>query len=374
MATRQARSTGADVAICEDCKKEGPRKRVRGNRGKRVLVSLEIAAINGHVECLQALLNAGADVNYVNSKNENTALALAAANGKDQCVELLIKAGADVNNADYKGNTALMLASGHGNIKSVELLLEAGADVNKRDIGGDTALMFAISHNDILTLLIKAGADVNSVNETGSTAVHSFAVSRGDGKCAETLAKAGADLNFLCDGQTPLMYATVEECYKSAEALINSGADVNKVNEGGANVLHWAPGSSKAFYELFIKAGVDVNAKTSHKGQTPLLLCMDCSCSSQYDVAEMLIEADVNITWDGNLPTALFYADETGSVKLLLRSGARINIRNNDGNNALERWLVRKKKQGRNKGEKLDEFCLVLLAAGETVNEVKCPV
>ena len=212
--------------------------------------------------------------------------------------------------------------------------------------------------------MIKAGADVNAVNKIGSTAVHSFAISSGDWKCADTLAKAGADLNFLCDDKTPLMYATEEECYKSAEALIKAVADVNKVNEGGANVFHWAVGRNKDFYEMCIKAGVDVNVKSDGFGdETPLMQCLDYS---QYDVAEMLIEAgaDVNITCDGNVPTALFYADETDSVKLLLRSGTRINVKNHKGQNALERRLSRKRR-------KVDEFCLVLFAAGETVHKVK---
>ena len=98
-------------------------------------------------------------------------------------------------------------------------------------------------------------------------------------------------------------------------------------------------------------------------GKTPLMQCLD---NSQPDCAEMLIEAgaDVNITRDGNVPTALFYADETGFAKLLLRSGARINVKNDQGQNALERRLSRKPR-------KVEEFSLVLFAAGETVHEVK---
>ena len=363
MAGRQAKSSSAAVAVCEDCIK-GEKNRYCA--GKVVnCSSLDKAAVDGHVECLQALLDAGADVNYVNSEKEH-ALVLAAGDRKDQCVEMLVKAGADVNIADSIGKTALMFASKYGNIKSVELLLEAGADVNKADNYGYTALMFAAasSHNDIPTLLIKAGADVNAVDEEGFTAVHKFAISSGDSKCADALAKAGADLNLLTDYRTPLMYAVTEERYKSAEALIKAGADVNKFNEGGANVLHWATGRGQEFYELFIKAGVDVNVKSeSFEGETPLMQCLDFSL---HEVAEMMTEAgaDVNITHDGVRPTVLFCANETRSVKLLLRSGARINVKNNEGHNALERALSRKRRY-------TQELCSVLFAAGETVHEVK---
>ena len=152
--------------------------------------------------------------------------------------------------------------------------------------------------------------------------------------------------DFLVDDKTPLMWAVVEDRETSAEALIKVGADVNKVNNDGCNVLHWAGGRSETFYKMFIKAGVDVNAKMSEScgGETPL---MQCSDNSQHRCAEMLIEAgaDVNITCGGNLATALFWADETDSVKLLLRSGARINVRNNKGLNALEQRLSRKRRK-----------------------------
>ena len=206
---------------------------------------------------------------------------------------------------------------------------------------------------------------MNSVSENGSTAVCYFAVSTGDWKCTDTLAKAGADLNFMSDGKTPLMWAVVRDCEKNAEALIKAGADVNKVNSDGANVLHLAAGRSKEFYRMFIEAGLDVNAKMSDScgGETPLMQCLDCS---QYNCAEMLIEAgaDVNTTRGRFRPTALFYAHETDSERLLLRSGARINVKNMEGHNAVERALWEKRIN-------TEELSLVLFAAGETVREVK---
>ena len=345
MAGRQSKSSSELVAVCKDCKKEAAERKPRRNRS----VLLEIAAADGHVNCVDAILKAGANVNCVNSENEHTPLVWAVRHRKDRCVELLIKAGADVNFADSKDTTALMLASSHGgNIKSVELLLEAGADVNRCNNRGDTALMFAASsgRNDKVTLLIKAGANVNAVSNNGDTAANNFAVSRGgDWKCVDTLAKAGADLNFMTNDKTPLMWAVDKDREKNAEMLMKAGADVNKVDDDGANVLHWAAGRSKEFYRMFIEAGVDVNAKMSDicGGETPLMQCLDNSPS---DCAEMLIEAgaDVNITRYGNLPTALFYANDTDSVKLLLRSRARINVKNNRGLNALERrldWMFR---------------------------------
>ena len=51
---------------------------------------------NEHKQCVNAWIEAGADVNIVGSYND-TALALASRHGYHHSVELLIKGGADVN-------------------------------------------------------------------------------------------------------------------------------------------------------------------------------------------------------------------------------------------------------------------------------------
>ena len=386
MAESEAKST-VTSDICDDCKKEGTVRPASAGMnvfesGFGAMVSLEIAAAEGHVKCLEALLNAGADVKYANCDNGYTPLMWAARNGKDECVEVLIKAGADVNIGDSHNENALMHASSYlQNIKCIKLLLEAGADVNHSDRHGATALMHAAcaSHVDIVTLLIKAGADVNSVTKEslGSiTAVKWSATSLHGWKCIDTLAKSGADVNVISDGKTPLMLAVQEgeRCEKSVEALIKAGADVNIVDEKhGFTVLHQAVQIGSGFCTMLIEAGADVNVK-GLGGCTPLMDAMD---DRKYNCAEALIKAgaDVNFTCDqGN--TALFWAAERDCsswtktaecVKLLLRSGARINVRNNRGYNAVENTLS-------TANGMVGETFLTLMAAGETVNQVIYPV
>jgi ankyrin repeat protein len=69
------------------------------------------------------LLDAGAKVNAANNDGE-TALMLAASNGIINNVRALIMAGADVNARDKQGKTALMLA-GEANEAAVVRLLKA---------------------------------------------------------------------------------------------------------------------------------------------------------------------------------------------------------------------------------------------------------
>jgi ankyrin repeat protein len=91
-----------------------------------------LAVSNGHAASAQALLQGGADVNYItpdsfNAPPERTALACAA-----------VKADAAV----------------------IELLLARGASINLKAIGGKTALQHAIENkrHDIADLLRARGA------------------------------------------------------------------------------------------------------------------------------------------------------------------------------------------------------------------------
>ena len=75
----------------------------------------------------------------------DTPLMTAAWQGHTDCVEVMVKAGADVNLRSYsssnKGDTALVGAA--WNSKVINLLLKAGADVNVAGDGGKTPLMHA---------------------------------------------------------------------------------------------------------------------------------------------------------------------------------------------------------------------------------------
>ena len=70
---------------------------------------LVAAAFNGELECVQALLDAGADINHATT-NLNTPLIKAAAFGHVACVRFLLGSGADVAKVNIKGLTAAELA------------------------------------------------------------------------------------------------------------------------------------------------------------------------------------------------------------------------------------------------------------------------
>ena len=72
------------------------------------------------------LTEAGADVNTRIYEGYETALTMASQNGHHQCVEILVKAGADTNVQGITGNTALMYAVQHNHPDCALILIKAG--------------------------------------------------------------------------------------------------------------------------------------------------------------------------------------------------------------------------------------------------------
>eukprot|EP01083_Nonionella_stella_P140836 432752_1 len=104
-----------------------------------------------------------------------TPLWIAASRGNSQCMEPLINYGADLNKPDRsQGATPLFVACQNGKKASVDLLLAANADVNRPRSGdGTTPLMMAAhnGHAGIVDVLLKSGADPMQANTTGLNAL-----------------------------------------------------------------------------------------------------------------------------------------------------------------------------------------------------------
>ena len=122
----------------------------------------------GRKRCVDNLIQAGVDVNTVDSKGK-TPLLLGVTNACNQCMNLLMESAPNVNTVDKNGNTPLLLKGCNSYHECVNLLIESGADVNITDTNMNTPLMYA-APNYVETLL-RAGADVNATNTFGVTAL-----------------------------------------------------------------------------------------------------------------------------------------------------------------------------------------------------------
>jgi len=153
---------------------------------------LMFAAARNHLDVVQALLKAKADVNIKTNKGA-TALTVAAVHGCPEIVKALYDSGADVNTKFDMNMTALMWASEAGKLDVVRVLLDAKADVNAQTNRGSTALIMASSngHPEVVRLLLAKGADVNTCMSNGRCALDT-ATARGNADVVQLLKGAGA--------------------------------------------------------------------------------------------------------------------------------------------------------------------------------------
>ncbi len=123
---------------------------------------LHLAAFFGCVECLTALLNAGAKVTErSNNPMQNMPLHAAAAGRHLEIVRILLERGAWVNARQHGGWTALHAAAQNGDSAMAELLIGAGADVHARADNQQRPWDLALTkgHQAMVELLEHYGAE-----------------------------------------------------------------------------------------------------------------------------------------------------------------------------------------------------------------------
>jgi len=176
--------------------------------------------------------------------------------------------------------------------------------------------------------LLAAGADVNGLH-CGMTPLH-FACGGSAGHSAiEELIRAGADVNArMPDGRTPLHLVIAcgpdRESVKMSTMLVAAGADVNAANDDGDTPLHLACDSGwRETAALLIGAGAKLDVKNK-EGRTPLHLA---SSSGEVKIVEVLLGAKADVeARDSNGWSALAMATWAGHpevASLLEDAGAK---------------------------------------------------
>jgi len=121
-------------------------------------ISIHEAIKEGDIQAVKQHLATGTDVNAKDERG-GTALYSAAVVGHNEIAELLINKGADVRVKNKASFTPLHEGAFNGHKEIVELLITSGADVNAMKIDGMTPLDMATfgNHNETAALLRKHG-------------------------------------------------------------------------------------------------------------------------------------------------------------------------------------------------------------------------
>ena len=118
-----------------------------GSRSKKLAASattgampqqVEVAAREGNVDRIRAVMDAGINVNATDAKGQSM-LHIASELGHAESIRLLLNHSdnrADIHARDAEGCTALHLAAGAGQGVAVKILLERGAQLDAKDLKG----------------------------------------------------------------------------------------------------------------------------------------------------------------------------------------------------------------------------------------------
>ncbi len=221
--------------------------------------ALHWAVYSKDLELVEMLLDEDADPNIRNDYGASP-MSVASEHGDFAIMQALVEAGGDIESANSEGQTVLMAVARTGRTDTAGLLLDKGANVNARETwGGQTALMWAAAQQqpEMITLLIERGADVNGrgkdhdwprwvtseprvkpVDDGGYTPLL-YAAREGCETCVAALLDGGADINMTdLWGQTPLLLATLNLHYDTANVLIERGADIKRWDWWGRTALY----------------------------------------------------------------------------------------------------------------------------------------
>jgi len=305
---------------------------------------LMLAARDGRVDTVHALLEGGADPNAKEKNGEQTALMWAIAGRHSAVAKELVQNKADVNARSKGGSTALMFAA-RGDMQSARTLLNAGADPNLQipDWGG-TALIIAstMGQADIVEALLDNGADPNYRDKNGFTALHSAVRDSDYGEDAAQRARAVATVKVL------LAHRADPNARLHQEKPTVRGLDELQF-EGATPLALAAEVNNLDAIKVLVAGGADPNIPTA-MGTTPLMLASGAATDVQrarsieerglaVETARYLVEhgADVNAVGEfGWTPLhAASYQGLTDVIELLVSKGAKTETKDKLGQTPL---------------------------------------
>ncbi|HWB08174.1 MAG TPA: ankyrin repeat domain-containing protein [Pirellulales bacterium] len=320
---------------------------------------LMLGAEAGHVDVVQALLAAGADVQATDDPDNKpprglgfilreagldalqdakytlnrTALMFAACSGHVPVIAELLKAGAKISQKDHAGCTALHLAAHHGHLEAVRALLAAGSKVDQRGPNRQSPASLAAERGaaEVVQALLAAGASVTQTDGNGRS-VLDVAAAQGMADVVravlQSLSREPDHSEVLSRALTWAVRATrgatEESIVAVAEQLVAAGARVAK-DANPAPLDTAADSGFERVVAILLAAGAEVNA-TDRSGHTALLGPV---LYRHLGVAKLLLDhgADPNLR-DEDGKSAVDYARErakspkTDAVYLLLKEHA----------------------------------------------------
>ncbi|KAF5296332.1 hypothetical protein FQA39_LY12549 [Lamprigera yunnana] len=298
------------------------------------------AAEAGDEVLVENLLDKNVDVNIISNKRYTPFLA-SLERGHCNLAKLLILRGANVRIRRTTGNNLHFAITQKVNV--IQELLDAGLDIDMRDDIGYTPLLLALQFGllKIAKLLIENGANIHAINDAGNSSLHFAVTQNSKDLLLELLCKGVTTEHRNAFNCTPVLLAIGNKKLHIAQTLIRGGANYQVCDNDGNSCLHYAAinGFNKLVSELIL-CGLNMD-KENYNQQTPLCLAFEYK---KLSTVKMLIRSGAKVI----LRNVMNYVVEFNDVellKMLMERGLNINRRICDNDSILLCALRKEKKQ-----------------------------
>uniref|UniRef100_A0A8C9RUE2 Ankyrin repeat domain 28 n=1 Tax=Scleropages formosus TaxID=113540 RepID=A0A8C9RUE2_SCLFO len=318
-------------------------------RGIHGMFPLHLAALSGFSDCCRKLLSSACcpfPSTCVFCRNL-------------ECLNLLLNTGADFNRKDKFGRTPLHYAAANCNYQCLFALVGSGASVNDLDERGCSPLHYAAASDTdgkCLEYLLRNDANPGIRDKQGYNAVH-YASAYGHRLCLELIASetpldvlmetSGADILNDSDGRapiSPLHLAAYHGHHQALEVLVQSLLDLDVRNSQGRTPLDLAAFKGHVeCVDVLINQGASILVKDYTLKRTPIHAA---AINGHSECLRLLIgntdlQTAVDIQ-DGNGQTPLMLSvlsGHTDCVYSLLNKGASVEAKDKWGRTALHRGV-----------------------------------
>lgn len=294
-------------------------------------------------ELAKLLIEKGVEVNSPSGRGKNNPLIRAVGTGNIKLIKLLIENGADVNAPNHLGNPPIAYIpnkfysnssslSSEKQLQTVKLLVENGANINIKS-RNRTNLLYMLIENDpsVLKYLIDKGIEADL-----DIALFE-AVRHNKYGAAKIFIENGANVNYKSsDGTSVLAQAIAFDNDQLINYLISKGAKTSIENNiCSAEIVKMSsseePNVSKKLVELLEK---DKSYNCEDKGKNNLL--MHAVQGENLHLIDYLLKKRLDVNHKNkNGQTALMLTKDPYIAQLLIKYGAFVNAKDNEGKTPL---------------------------------------
>jgi len=258
------------------------------------ITALTSAAIKGNLDVLNVLIKYDANLEST-SMFEQTPLMLAEAYGHVELVEALLQAKAKVNAQNNGGFSALHYAT--ANITIVDLLFEYGANINIKSISYVTPIFTAASFKrlerlDVVEYLIEKKVDINVTTKFGQTPLMA-AARNGHFGIVQALLQEKAEVNAqMIDGFSALHFAAESGHLKIVQELLkqNPRHSVLKQTSDGRSALSLAKSYG---HTLITKLLYEISEIADVQNEDEISSCVNKIFTNLYEHAALEDDHDI---------------------------------------------------------------------------------